>query len=458
MARAAILLCIFLFPSLLRAQDVVGHWEGTVTLPTRAIPIQVDFDHLHSGWQCTILVPETTAPVYTAKSVSVDGAHVQINLEMEFSSVSLDGQLSGDAIAGTFTRDGAKYKFEIRRAASANPPGAESSRRPNSAPQPGRDESPTAGPAKSAESGEGSRTSGPQVQAVVVTAPRETRVIRDDQGDSRGVIPAANGGDSDNGMPKFYAVLFGSDNYTAPEWPHLNNPIDDANSIAQELQAFYGFDAKVLRDQTSSGVKELFIGDRLQTEEHWTFKPNDELLIYFAGHGEFDENDGRGYIITKDSAPPGDSHEHQIDFDELTKWMDKINVGHILLVLDICQVGSIFLGGTRGEVPPPALADKADAVQRLRGLKTRKCMTSGGMGAVKDGRAGQGSPFARTFMEVLGEAGPNTDYMVLNVDEVAGKVKKIMGRTEGASKPEFGSCASDKPASDFFFIWQPAQK
>src|SRR5271168_4310308 len=139
MARAAILLCIFFFPSLLRAQDVVGHWEGTVTLPTRAIPIQVDFDHLHSGWQCTILVPETTAPVYTAKSVSVDGAHVQINLEMEFSSVSLDGQLSGDTIEGTFTRDGAKYKFEIRRAASTKPSGAESSRRPNSAPQPGRD-------------------------------------------------------------------------------------------------------------------------------------------------------------------------------------------------------------------------------------------------------------------------------------------------------------------------------
>src|SRR5271155_623658 len=108
MARAAILLCIFFFPSLLRAQDVVGHWEGTVTLPTRAIPIQVDFDHLHSGWQCTILLPETSAPVYTAKSVSVESARVRINLDMGLSSASLDGQLSGDIIAGAYTQDSTK--------------------------------------------------------------------------------------------------------------------------------------------------------------------------------------------------------------------------------------------------------------------------------------------------------------------------------------------------------------
>jgi hypothetical protein len=85
-------------------------------------------------------------------------------------------------------------------------------------------------------------------------------------------------------------------------------------------------------------------------------------------------------------------------------------------------------------------------------------MTSGGMGAVKDGRGGQGSPFARTFMEVLGDAGPNTDSMVLNMEEVAGKMEKLMGRIQGASRPEYGSCASDKPESGFFFFWQSPQK
>src|SRR5580658_2965905 len=72
-ARAAIVAAFFLFPALLHAQDnLVGHWEGTVTLPNKTSPIQMDFDHLHSGWQITILLPETSAPVYTAKSASVE--------------------------------------------------------------------------------------------------------------------------------------------------------------------------------------------------------------------------------------------------------------------------------------------------------------------------------------------------------------------------------------------------
>ncbi len=454
--RAAILVSIFLFPALLHAQDnLAGHWEGTVSLPTKTIPIQVDFDHSGSGWQGTVLFPETTAPVYAAKSVSLDGARVRINLEMGFSSVGLDGQLNVDSIEGTFTQDATKAKFKIKRTVGAKPPGAETAKHTNSAPQPGRDESPTAGPAKSGGDGDGSRTSGPQVQAVAATAPRESRVIRDDQGESRGVIPSAapDAGDSETGMPNFYAVMFASDNYDSKDWPHLNNPVDDAQSIARELRNFYGFHAEVYENQTYSGVKHILVDDYQKR----VFKPNDELLIFFAGHGDFDPDDNRGYVITKDSSAPGSDRDREIDFPKLITWMVKINVGHILLVLDICQGGTIF-EQERGNVPAPAIREASAALQRLRGVKTRKCMTSGGKGAVKDGHAGQGSPFATTFIEVLGEAGPNTDDMVLNVDEVAGKIKKTMGRLSDATTPEFGSCATDKPTSDFFFFWQAPQK
>jgi hypothetical protein len=454
--RAALLVSIFLFPAVLRAQDnLAGHWEGTVTLSEKTILIQVDFDRSDAGWNGTVLLPETTAPVYAAKSVVVESARVRIDLEMGFSSVSLDGQLSGDSIEGTFTRDNAKGKFKIRRTAGAKPSATEASKRPSSAPQPGRDESPTAGPSKRVGGGESSRTSGPQVQAVAATAPRESRVARDDQGESRGVIPTATAdtGDSDNGMPNFYAVMFASDNYDAKDWPHLNNPVDDAKSIARELHNFYGFHAEVYENQTYSAIKHILVDDYQKRD----FKPNDELLIFFAGHGDFDPDDNRGYVITKDSSPPGSDRDREIDFPKLITWMDKINVGHILLVLDICQGGTIF-EQERGNVPAPAIHETSAALQRLRGVKTRKCMTSGGKGAVKDGHAGQGSPFATTFIEVLGEAGPNTDDMVLNVDEVAGKIKKTMGRLSDATTPEFGSCATDKPTSDFFFFWQAPSK
>ena len=45
----------------------------------------------------------------------MESARVHIKLEMGFSSVSLDGQLSGDSIEGTFTRDDTKAKFKIEK-------------------------------------------------------------------------------------------------------------------------------------------------------------------------------------------------------------------------------------------------------------------------------------------------------------------------------------------------------
>lgn len=452
----ASLVSIFVLPALLHAQEnFAGHWEGSVSMPSKAISIQVDLDNLDSSWHGTVLFPETTAPVYAAKSVAVDGGRVHINLEMGFSSVTLDGQLNGDTIEGTFTQDATKAKFKLHRAAGAKTQAPSAQKRANSAPQPGPEERTTAGPAKSPSGGDSSQASGPQVQTVAASAPKESRVIRDDQGDSRGVVPSqtAEGADGDTGMPNFYAILFASDNYDSAEWPHLNNPIDDAKSIAQELRTFYGFHAEVYENQTYNGIKHLLVDDYQKR----TFKPNDELLIFFAGHGDFDPDDNRGYIITKDSSPPGSDRDREIDFPKLITWMDKISAGHILLVLDICQGGTIF-EQERGNVPAPAIHETNAALQRLRGVKTRKCMTSGGKGSVKDGHAGQGSPFARTLMEVLGAAGPNTDDMVLNVDEVAGKVKKTMGRMQNASTPEFGSCATDKPTSDFFFFWQTPGK
>jgi hypothetical protein len=458
MARAAILVFLFLFPSLLHAQDtLVGHWEGTVTLPGRAIPIQVDFDHLHSGWQCTILLPETSAPVYTAKSVSVESARVRINLDMGLSSASLDGQLSGDTIEGTYTQGGDKGTFKVKRAASAAPAGGEASKRPNSAPQPGRDESPTAGPAKTPGGGEGSRTSGPQVQSVAATS----RVIRNDDGESRGVVPSATADseDSADGMPNFYAVMFATDEYVSKDWPHLNNPVLDAKNIARELEAYYGFHTKVYENQTAAGIMQIFVDD-LRKEKSWKFKPNDELLIFFSGHGDYDELNDRGYVISRDAAPPpGPSEyslrERQIDFDQIKTWIGKINVDHIMLVLDICQGGRVFIDDTkRGREQSPTVADKANALQRLRGLKTRKCMTSGGKGAVTDGPPGHGSPFARAFMDALAEAGGSKDEMVVSIEEIDTKIEKTMENKEGASQPQFGSCGGESSNSKFYFFWK----
>ncbi len=340
-AYVAISVFFLLCPSLLRAQtNLAGHWEGTVALPSKSIPVEADFERTDTDWRATILFREMSPPVYAAKSVTLSGSEIWISLDMGFDSVVFDGELSGNTIQGTFTRDNNKSKFKLTRKAGAKAPGDEAQGRPNSAPVPAAEERGTSGPSKTAGSNEASGTSGGGGRTLAASSPRETGVIRDDEGGSRGVIPAqaSDGGGADNGLPNFYAVLFAADDYDSPDWPHLNNPIDDAQSIAQELRAFYGFQADVYQNQSFGGIKHILTEDLPKK----SFKPNDELLIYFAGHGDFDENDGRGYVIARDSSPPGTDRERQVDFDQLTKWMDRINVAHILLVLDICKGGSIF--------------------------------------------------------------------------------------------------------------------
>ena len=46
-----------------------------------------------------------------------------------------------------------------------------------------------------------------------------------------------------------------------------------------ELQKFYGFQAEVYENQTHSAIKHILVDDYQKR----TFKPNDELLIFFAG-------------------------------------------------------------------------------------------------------------------------------------------------------------------------------
>jgi hypothetical protein len=385
----------------------------------------------------------------------VESARVRIDLDMGLSSASLDGQLSGDTIEGTYTQGGEKGTFKVKRAANAASAGAEAPKHPNSAPQPGRDESPTAGPARTPGGGEGSRTSGPQVQSVAGTS----RVIRNDEGESRGVVPSATADseDSADGMPNFYAVMFATDKYDSKEWPHLNNPISDAHAVAQELENMYGFHTKVYENQTAEGIGQLFTDD-LRNEKMWKFKPNDELLIFFSGHGDYDEGNERGYVISKNAAPPPgpsefSARERQIDFDQIKTWMSKINVDHIMLVLDICQGGRIFIEESKGRSQSPTVADKAIALQRLRALKTRKCMTSGGKGAVTDGPPGEHSPFAHAFLDALSGGGPTK--VVVSIREVDEEVETAMGHKEGASLPQYGSCGGGESSnSEFYFFWK----
>ena len=80
-------------------------------------------------------------------------------------------------------------------------------------------------------------------------------------------------------------------------WAKLDNPIPDADAICKDLTNSYGFQATCYQKQTRDEINATIRQFIDQTQ----FGPQSELLIYFAGHGYFDDTFSKGYVVATDS-------------------------------------------------------------------------------------------------------------------------------------------------------------
>ena len=124
--------------------------------------------------------------------------------------------------------------------------------------------------------------------------------------------------------------------------------------------------------------------------------PDDDLLIYYAGHGI--EVEGDGYWVPKDGQPEDDTN--WIANDYITKKLKNIKATNVLLISDSCFSGTLSRGITfETEDVNGAIAD--NRLQKLQDTKSRIVITSGNLEPVLDGGGGQHSVFARAFIETL---------------------------------------------------------
>lgn len=185
---------------------------------------------------------------------------------------------------------------------------------------------------------------------------------------------------------KYYALIIGIDHYSDENIPDLTNPIRDAEKIYDALITNYTFseeDIWFLRDATR--------GDLIQTldELAYVITPEDNLLIFYAGHGWWDEKANNGYWLPSDS----DSQVKTNWFrnSALVDYLKEINSRHTLLIADACFGGAIFQ--TRAAFP-----SKERAYEKLYELPSRKAMTSGNLTEVPDR-----SSFTKFLVERLNE-------------------------------------------------------
>ena len=237
---------------------------------------------------------------------------------------------------------------------------------------------------------------------------------------------------------KDYAILFATDKYD--HWNDLVNPVFDANTIANQLKEKYGFEVEVIENANQEDVF-----NKLADYSQRKYKPQDQLMVFFAGHGYFDETFGEGFVVAKNSLENDRSRTSYISHSRLRTVINNIPCEHIFLAMDVCFGGTFdpVIAKERGD-QTYLDANQSEFLVRKLSYKTRKYLTSGGKSYVSDGVVGKHSPFAVKMLQALKESG-GTDQ-VLTLAEIKSYVEKL------TPEPRFGSFGEDNIASDFVFV------
>lgn len=235
---------------------------------------------------------------------------------------------------------------------------------------------------------------------------------------------------------KDYVLLFATNKYD--HWDDLVNPIHDAQTIANELKEKYGFEVDLVENPTVE-----VIWEKLREYNERKFAPQDQLLIFFAGHGHYDESFGEGYVVAKNSLTNDVSKTTYLSHNRLRGVINNISCNHILLTMDVCFGGTLdpVIASSRGMESEVSVNQM---LVRKWSHRTRKYLTSGGKEYVSDGIPDKHSPFAGKLIESLRTYGGSD--RILTLAELQANLEKLK------QLPRFGSFGNDEPLSDFVFV------
>ena len=228
-----------------------------------------------------------------------------------------------------------------------------------------------------------------------------------------------------------YALVIGNNGYHF--LPKLKTPINDATSVTQILRGLYGFSVTLLLDVTRREIVSSL--DKLRH----SLTAQDNLLIYYAGHGWLDEAADEGYWLPVDATR--DSAVNWVSNSSITATLRAIRAKHVMVVADSCYSGKLVRGIHITRKDPNYLG-------RIAKKKARVVLSSGGLEPVVDGGTnGMHSVFATAFMEALRE-----NKKVLDGTELFSKIRRpVMVNSD--QTPEYGDIRKAGHAGgDFLFV------
>jgi uncharacterized caspase-like protein len=257
---------------------------------------------------------------------------------------------------------------------------------------------------------------------------------------------------------KDHALLFGTDLYD--NWAPLVNPTLDATAIAAILNTRFGFETEVVKNASKKCISQFLAKYSVKK-----YGDDEQLLIFFAGHGSYKSNYD-GFLIARDSEannldPGGDSWmAHAL----LARKIDGIPCKHIFLVLDSCFGGAmasaapghanepttpVTVAGGAGN-DPAGTEPENELLTILLQFRTRRFLTSGGREYVSDGLPGHHSPFANKFLSSFQTNPQNSTFYTIS---------ELIPRVKFANPYQpiilYDSWPSNESQSEFFFFIIP---
>jgi tetratricopeptide (TPR) repeat protein len=243
-----------------------------------------------------------------------------------------------------------------------------------------------------------------------------------------------------------YALIIGNGDYTNG-WPKLPGVMGDLDEVSKTLEK-RGFLTEFARDVSRDEFRyrlEEFINTH-------GLKPENQLLIYFAGHG-YTEKIGTqevGYIVMTDAPTPekniGLFRQRAIEISEIESMAKRIKAKHALFVFDSCFSGSLMRN--RGQKPSPFISSVITK-------PVREFITSGSADQVEPDK----SVFRVLFQRALsGEADYNDDKYITGSELGLYLQQKVTDYTNNTQTPQFSKIRDiTLDEGDFVFSLKPNQ-
>ncbi|MEE2729460.1 MAG: caspase family protein [Pseudomonadota bacterium] len=192
-------------------------------------------------------------------------------------------------------------------------------------------------------------------------------------------------------LGRYYALVIGNNEYR--NYPELKTAVNDATETAALLEQKFGFKTTVLKNATRYEI----LAAMNQLRE--TLTEQDNLLIYYAGHGELDDKTEKGFWLPVD-AEQGNPR-NWISNAAISDILNTLKAKHVMVVADSCYAGTLSVAAMpRVDESMPEDLQK-EWIMAMSQARARTVLTSGGIAPVLDGGGDGHSVFSRAFIETL---------------------------------------------------------